>query len=111
MNREPVTNASLLAGAVQAVVMLGLGMAVSLGWLKLDPEQMGAVERFVAAVVALVALVAPQIIAAAWARRQVTPLAAPRTASGEPAQLVPADLVTPQQIAVMAERAERTWVE
>jgi len=62
-----------------------LGMAVSLGWLRLDEAQMKAVEAFV---LPALALIVP--IAAAWyARGKVTPVAAPKTAAGEPAAIVP----------------------
>ena len=66
--------------------MAFLGMAVSLGWLRLDEAQMKAVEAFV---LPALALIVP--ITAAWfARRKVTPLAAPKTANGEPAVIVSA---------------------
>jgi len=69
--------------------MLGLGMAVSLGWLNLNDTQMGSIEKFVTAVLALAVLIAPQIVAAFWARRKVTPVAAPKTADGEAGVIVP----------------------
>ena len=88
MSKEPVVNSTYIAGAVQAVIMLGLGMAVSLGWVNLSSDQMGSVEKFVTAVIGLAVLIAPQVIAAYWARRKVTPLAAPRI-NGQPAMIVP----------------------
>ncbi len=99
MTKDPVVNSTYIAGAVQAVIMLGLGMAVSLGWLTLNPEQMGSIEKFVTALIALAVLIAPQVIAAFWARKQVTPVAAPRTATGEPAVIVP--LATAQMLGVL----------
>lgn len=89
MKSEPVISAQAIAAAVSAVIMLGLGMAVSLGWLVLNPDQMGAVQQFVTAVLGLAVLVGPQLVAAFWARRQVTPIADPKTPSGEPAAIVP----------------------
>ncbi len=91
MSREPqpVVNSTYIAAAVQAVIMLGLGMAVSLGWINLSGDQMGAVEKFITAVIGLAVLIAPQIIAAFWARQRVTPLASPRTADGRPAAIIP----------------------
>jgi hypothetical protein len=75
MKTEPV----LTAGAIAGVIMAFLGMAVSLGWLRLDEAQMKAVEAFV---LPALALIVP--IAAAWyARSKVTPVAAPKTAEGE----------------------------
>lgn len=81
MTREPV----LTAGAIAGVIMAALGMAVSLGWLQLSPEQMKAVDAFV---LPALGLIVP--IAAAWyARGKVTPTAAPKTADGEPGVIVP----------------------
>ena len=82
MNREPV----LTAGAISGVIMAGLAMAVSLGWLRLDEEQMGSIQTFLVAALAL----AVPVVGALIARRFVTPTAAPRTPEGEPAVLVPA---------------------
>ncbi len=89
MTREPVLSAQAIAAAVSAVIMLGLGMAVSLGWLSLNSDQMGSIEKFVGALLALCVLVGPQLVAAFWARRLVTPTAAPKTADGQPAAIVP----------------------
>jgi len=89
MKSEPVLSAQAMAAAVSAVIMLGLGMAVSLGWLVLAPDQMGAIEKFVGAVLALAVLVGPQLVAAFWARGRVTPVADPRTQDGQPAAIVP----------------------
>ena len=88
MSKEPVVSAQAIAATVSAVIMLGLGMAVSLGWINLNDTQMGSIEKFVTALLALVVLVAPQLVAAFWARRQVTPLAAPEL-DGQPAAIVP----------------------
>ena len=89
MKSEPVLSAQAMAAAVSAVIMLGLGMAVSLGWLVLAPDQMGAIEKFVGAVLALAVLVGPQLVAAFWARGRVTPVADPKTQDGQPAAIVP----------------------
>lgn len=89
MKSEPVLSAQAIAAAVSAVIMLGLGMAVSLGWLSISTDQMSSIEKFIGAVLALLVLVGPQLVAAIWARRQVTPLAAPKTSAGEPAAIVP----------------------
>lgn len=99
MTREPV----LTAGAIAGIIMAFLAMAVSLGWLNLDEGQMQAIERFVLPTLGL----ALPIGMALWARGKVTPVSNPRTEEGEPAALVPADLVTPQQAAVMLEREAR----
>lgn len=80
--------------------MAGLTMAVSLGWLRLDEAQMQAVQAFI---LPLAGLTLP-IAAALWARGKVTPVDDPRTESGEPAAIVPAEMVTPVQMAAMAER-------
>ena len=91
MKTEPV----LTAGAIAGVIMAFLGMAVSLGWLRLDEAQMKAVEAFV---LPALALIVP--IAAAWyARGKVTPTAAPKTVDGQPAALVPLEQMQAQTMA------------
>jgi len=82
MNREPV----LTAGAISGVIMAGLAMAVSLGWLHLTETQIGTVETFAGA---LLALLLP-ILISLWPRSKVTPVICPRTEDGEPAILIPA---------------------
>ena len=98
MNREPV----LTAGAVTGVLMAGLFMAVSLGWLHMTDTQLGSVETFAGA---LLALLLP-ILISLWPRSQVTPVASPKTEAGEPAVLVPTVMVPSQVMAAMAERRE-----
>lgn len=98
MSKEPVISAQAIAAAISAVIMLGLGMAVSLGWISLNDTQMGSIEKFVGALLALAVLVGPQLVAAFWARRKVTPLAAPKTADGQTAVIVP--LATAQMLGV-----------
>lgn len=82
MKNEPV----LTAGALSGIIMAGLAMAVSLGWLRLDEAQMGSIQTFL---VALLALAVP-VVGALIARRFVTPTANPKTETGEPALLIPA---------------------
>lgn len=72
MNEEPVLSAAAIAGAVGAV----LAALVSLGVIDLTAEQQ-------AAILAAIVAVTP-IVAALWARAQVTPLANPRDVDGEP---------------------------
>lgn len=80
--RQPV-----MWGAITAFILSGLTMAVAVGWLDLDPSQMTAVETFVMAGVGLAAILVPM-----WfASRKVTPVSAPHTADGQPAQLVALD--------------------
>lgn len=107
LESQPVLSAHAIAAAAQAAIVAIVTMLASLGWISVNPEQMGAIERMLAAVGALLVLVVPQTLALLWARQQVTPTANPRTESGEPALIVPADLVTTAQTAVMAEREGR----
>lgn len=95
MKSEPV----LTAAAVAGLIMAGLTMAVSLGWLRLDESQMQAIQGFV---LPLVGLVLP-VAAGLWARNRVTPVANPKTEDGEPAVLLPASQVTPQMLAAMGQ--------
>ena len=88
MKTEPV----LTAGAIAGVIMAGLAMAVSLGWLRLSDEQMQAIQAFVLPVLGLVLPVAAALVA----RRFVTPTAkltagaTVQAADGQPAGIVPA---------------------
>lgn len=80
LNREPVMTVGGIVGAIMAT----LAVLVSLGVIKLEPEQMSAIET---ALVAVASLLFPLV--GAWiARGQVTPVNDPRTAAGKPAQLV-----------------------
>lgn len=88
MKNSPVVAYTSIGAAVSAVIMLGLGMAVSLGWISLNPDQMGSVQAFVTAVIALVTLVVPPLVGAWLAQKKVTPIAAPKL-DGQPAALVP----------------------
>ena len=81
MKSEPV----LTAGALSGVIMAALAMAVSLGWLRLDDAQMGSIQAFLVAALAL----AVPVVGALIARRFVTPTAAPKTPDGQPAVLIP----------------------
>lgn len=81
MKSEPVLTAATIAG----VIMAGLAMAVSLGWLSLTDDQMKAIQAFVLPVLGLILPVA----AALWARSKVTPTADPKTADGEEAVILP----------------------
>lgn len=76
MNSKPI----LTVAAIVAVINTFILMAVSLGWLDLDGDQIGYINAFV---VALMSVVFP--LAGAWyANRKVTPLANPKDVDGEP---------------------------
>lgn len=78
IQREPVLTAAIVAGLV---------MAVSLGWLNLNSDQLGSIENFLNIAEPLVAVAVPVILA--WiARQRVTPMAAPRTSTGKKAVIV-----------------------
>lgn len=104
MSKEPVVSAQGIAALVQVMIMAGLAMAVQLGWLTLNDAQMGSIENFIKAGLALAVIISPQIVAAFWARRKVTPLAAPRTKEGEEAILMPTSLVSPQMMQQIRDR-------
>ena len=75
VNQEPVRNANAIALAVQGTVLALLTAAASLGWITINPEQMGAIEKALAAVLALAVLVVPPVVATFWARSKVVPVA------------------------------------
>lgn len=104
MKSEPVVSAQAIAAAVSTTILALVAMLVSLGVVSLDTKQMGAIEAFLAALGALAVLVGPQLAAAWWARSKVTPVAAPKTKSGEEAILMPASLVSPQMIQQISEQ-------
>ena len=81
LESQPVLTAASIAG----VIVAGLTMAVSLGWLRLDEAQMQAIQAFI---LPLLGLVLP-VGAALWARGKVTPLADPHTEDKQPAVIVP----------------------
>jgi len=77
MKTEPVLTAAAIAG----VLMAFLGMAVSLGWLRLDESQMQAIQAFVLPALGLILPIAAALVAL---------LAAPKTENGTPAVIIPA---------------------
>jgi len=82
LTREPVMTTAVIAGIITGIIM-----AVALGWLNLNQEQISSIENFVTIIVPLVAMAIP-IISAWFARQRVTPMAAPRTADGKAAVIV-----------------------
>lgn len=72
MNNEPVVTAA----SVAALISSGVAFARLMGWIVLDDEQFNALMVFVN-------LLLP-IVAAMWARAQVTPLNAPHDVDGQP---------------------------
>jgi len=96
MDTEPVRNANGIALAVQGAVLALLTAAASLGWIAINPEQMGAIDKALAAVLGLAVLIVPPLVATVWARGKVTPTAklipgaTVQTATGQPAVLLSA---------------------
>ena len=83
MKREPV----MLGGLIVAVLEMFILMCIQMGWISWDSGQVASFNNFIVALVALLAVGIP-IAGAYIARAKVTPLAAPRTLDGEPAELV-----------------------
>ena len=81
LRREPVITAAFIAGLVMAVIKWLLEMGY-LGW---SPDQMTATRELVEMFAPLIIMV----LAAYWARAQVTPLISPMDTDG--AQLTRAD--------------------
>lgn len=115
LQTQPVLGAHAIAAAAQAAIIAVVTMLASFGWISVNPEQMGAVERTLAALAALLVLVAPQTMALFWARNQVTPLANPRTEDGRAGVIVARQDLTPQMMAQIvqaeAQNAQREWPE
>jgi hypothetical protein len=74
MQNEPVITAAAAVGALMSI----LAALVALGVIDLSPDQMGAIEKAIVAVVPI----ALSLIGAWIARKQVTPLSNPRDDQG-----------------------------
>ena len=83
MQREPVMLGGLVTAAIEAFIMLALQM----GWISWNTEQVASFNNFVVALMALGAVVIPLAVAY-FARNRVTPMADPRTVDGKPAEIV-----------------------
>lgn len=70
MDKEPVLTFTGIGAAVSTVLMMGLAMAVSLGWLTINQEQMASIENFVTAAIALAIMIAPPMVGAWFGKRQ-----------------------------------------
>lgn len=103
LETQPVLTAGAIAAAFQAAIVAIITMLASFGWITVNPEQMGAVERTLAALSALLVMIVPQAVALFWARQQVTPLARPATPDGQPAMLVP--VAHARQMGILPEEA------
>jgi len=73
MKNEPVLTYTGIGTAISTTIMLGLAMAVSLGWIRLEPEQMTAIEKFIGALIGLIIMIVPPMTGAWLARNKVTP--------------------------------------
>jgi len=74
VKREPVA----LAGAVILALNAIIAWLMAMGWLSWDSEQVASFENLILVLVELAVLIVPLYIA----RRQVTPVAAPRNNEG-----------------------------
>ena len=83
LTREPVMIGGLIVAVLEAFIM----MALQMGWLSWDTEQVASFNNFIVALIALGAVIIP-LAGAYITRAKVTPLADPRTASGDPAVLL-----------------------
>ena len=83
MKREPV----MIGGLIVAVLEMFILMAMQMGWISWNGEQIASFNNFIVALAALAAVVIP-LVGAYIARARVTPLVDPRTPDGDPAELV-----------------------
>jgi len=82
-SNEPVMLSGLFITLAESTVLL----AIQMGWLTWDSEQIASFNNFVVALIALLAVAIPLTLS--WfARGKVTPLSNPKTADGKPAHLV-----------------------
>ena len=77
MKREPVAIAALIVAVLEMLIM----MALTMGWISWDSEQIASFNNFVVALMALLVAVVP-LVGAYFARARVTPIADPRDADG-----------------------------
>lgn len=73
MKREPV----MIGGLVVAFLEMFILMAIQMGWLSWDTQQVASFNNFIVASVALAAVILP-LAGAYVARSKVTPIADPR---------------------------------
>lgn len=83
IQREPV----MIGGLLVAVLQMFFVMAIQLGWLDWNSDQIASVNNFIVALVQLLVLGIP-IIVAYFIRNRVTPVADPRTPDGEEAVII-----------------------
>jgi len=100
IKREPVRFGAALGSAIITLVSSVLVLAVAFG-VQITDVQQAAIMGVVGAVIAIAGLFG----VGEWVRRKVTPMASPRTESGEPAAIVPAAYWS--QLVTRVQRAER----
>ena len=84
MKREPVAIAALVVAMLETFIF----MALTMGWISWDSNQVASFNNFVVALMALLVVVVP-LAGAYFARARVTPIADPR--NGDGVQLVVRD--------------------
>ena len=77
MKREPVAIAALVVAVLEMLIM----MALTMGWVSWNTEQVASFNNFVVALMALLVAVVP-LVGAYFARAKVTPIADPRNGDG-----------------------------
>ena len=77
MKREPVAIAALIVAVLEMFLM----MALTMGWISWDSNQMASFNNFVVALMALLVVIVP-MVGAYFARARVTPIADPRDGDG-----------------------------
>ena len=77
MKREPVAIAALVVAMLETFIF----MALTMGWISWDGNQVASFNNFIVAVAALLVVVVP-LVGAYFARAKVTPIADPRDGDG-----------------------------
>lgn len=79
-SEQPLGVATTISGALITLAAAAVAMLTALGVVHWDTAQQATVNAFVMALISVGALVGPYL----WARKKVTPLAAPTAKDGEP---------------------------
>lgn len=85
IQREPLATANISAATVSALLWAIVEFSIAMGWIDLSVTQQESFQQLLILVVPIIFMVFNLNV-----RSKVTPMAAPFTNDGQPAQIVPA---------------------